>query len=156
MNVGKTQLMVLNRNRRKVEAEQICIEHNGTKLVSEEKVRYLGVEVDRKLTWKDHIHMVKRKCLGNLAKISRVSSFLPLETKKLLYNAPVLPLLDYCSIVWQECGATQSRRLERLQNYGMRLITSPRLTPSADLRKKVFKVADPSSTEADAQACYGA
>lgn len=103
--------------------------------MSEEKVRYLGVEIDRNLTWKDHVCKVRRSCLSNLARLSRVSSFLPFETKKRLYNALVLP---HCCVVWMECGATLRHEIERLQNYGMRLITSsPRLACSAMLRSRL-------------------
>ena len=78
MNVSKTQLMVLSRRCRKREAEQICIQHDESMLVGEEKVRYLGVDIDRNLTWKDQVHKIGQSCLSSLAKLSRVRSFLPL------------------------------------------------------------------------------
>jgi len=53
MNMSKTQLMVLSRRCRKCEVKQICIQHDGSMLVGEENVRYLGVDTDRNLTWKD-------------------------------------------------------------------------------------------------------
>ncbi len=36
----------------------------------------------------------------------------------MLYNALVLPYLDYCSCVWSACGASSQMRLERIQNKG--------------------------------------
>ncbi len=55
--------------------------------------------------------------------------------KKKLYNAMVLPHLDYCSVVWQECSKKLQQQVERIQNYGMRLILSrPPRTPTAELR----------------------
>ena len=100
-------------------------------------MRYLGVEVDRNLTWKDHVNKVRRNCLSSLAKLRRASPFLSFVTRKLLYNTLVLPHLDYCCAVWMECGVTLCQQIERLQNYGMRITSSPRLTHSADLRKEV-------------------
>ena len=138
MNGSKTQLMVLSRRRRKCEAERIRIQLDGSILVSEEKVRYLGVDIDRNLTWKDQVCKVRRSCLSSLARLSRVSSFLPFETKKRLYNALVLPHMDYCCVVWMECGAALRHEIKRLQNYGMWLITSsPRLACSAMLRSRL-------------------
>ena len=116
VNVSKTQLMVLSRRRRKCEAERIRI--HGSILVSEEKVRYLGVDIDRNLTWKDQVCKVRRSFLSSLARLSRVSSFLPLETKKRLYNALVRPHMDYCCVVWMECGATLRHGIKRLQTMG--------------------------------------
>ena len=67
---SKTQLMVLIRRRRKRKAEQTCIYHNGSMLISEEKVRYLGMDINRNLTWKDQVHKVRRSCVSSLARIS--------------------------------------------------------------------------------------
>ena len=57
-------------------------------------------------------------------------------TKKRVYNALVLPHLDYCCVVWQECGKVLQQKLERIQNYGMRLVCAkPPRTLSEDFRK---------------------
>ena len=68
-----------------------------------------------------------------------VSSSLTLRCKKKrVYNALVLPHLDYCCVVWQDCGKVLQQKLERIQNYGMRLICAqPPRIPSEDLRKSL-------------------
>ena len=102
------------------------------------KVKYLGAWIDEGLSWRDHIEAMRRKCYGGLAKISQLRDSLPAVTKKRVYNALVLPHLDYCCVVWQECGKVLQQKLERIQNYGMRLICAkPPRTPSEDLRKSL-------------------
>ena len=110
MNVSKTQLMVLSRRCRKCEAERIRIQLDGSILVSDEKVRYLGVDIDRNFTLKDQVCKVRQSCLSSL---SRVSSFLPFETKKRLYNTLVLPHMDYCCVVWGNVE-TRNRTVAKL------------------------------------------
>ena len=96
------------------------------------------MDIDRNLNWKNQVCKVRRSCLSSLAKLSRVSSFLPFETKKRLYDALVLPHMDYCCVVWMEYWATLRHKIERLKNYGMRLITSsPQLACSATLRSRL-------------------
>ena len=65
---------------------------------------------------------VRQKCLAGLATIRRASAYLPSSTQRLLYNALVLPYLDYCSVVWHSCTKASSDRVERVQNYAMRVI----------------------------------
>ena len=49
---------------------------------------------------------------------------------------PVLPHLDYCSVVWNNCGATLAGDVERIQNYALRVILrKPPLTSSELLRR---------------------
>ena len=55
---------------------------------------------------------------------------------KLLYRSFVLPHLDYCSVVWNNCGATLTGHMERMQNYALRVILrKPPLTSSELLRR---------------------
>ena len=57
---------------------------------------------------------------------------LPVDTKKKMQNH-----LDYCCVVWQECSLELQRKVESIQNYGMRLILSkPARTPSIDFSEK--------------------
>lgn len=56
----------------------------------------------------------------------------------MLYQLFVLPHLDYCSVVWHMCGATLTKRVERVQNYAMRMILQkPLRTRSNNLRTKL-------------------
>ena len=44
----------------------------------------------------------------------------------------------YCLVVWQECSRELRQKLERVQNYGMRLILSkPPRTHSEEMRQKL-------------------
>ena len=42
--------------------------------------------------------------------------------RRLLYQAFVLPHVDYCSIVWNHCGVMLRDRVERIQKYALRII----------------------------------
>jgi len=57
---------------------------------------------------------------------------LPSTTKKQLYNALVLPHMDYCSVVWQECSREQSAELW----YEIDL-SQPSWTHSEEMRQKL-------------------
>ena len=56
--------------------------------------------------------------------------------RKLLHQSFVLPRLDYCSVVWNSCGATLAKRVESVQNYALWMILQkPPLTSSESLRQ---------------------
>ena len=73
--------------------------------------------------------------MAALTTIRRLSNFLPVPTHKLLFNSLVRPHLDYCSVVWHSCSSSTSQRLERIQNYGMRVILGR--SPSSPLRQQL-------------------
>ena len=55
-----------------------------------------------------------------IAAIRRASSYLPGHIRRTLYLSFVL--LEYCSVAWNNYGATLTSRLERVQHYALRVI----------------------------------
>ena len=94
MNVAKTQMMVLSRKRKKSQAEQVRVALCGVEIAKRESVKYLGVLVDRELSWMDHVRKVQIKSLNALGMKRRIRSCLPVITRRTLYNALVLPHFD--------------------------------------------------------------
>ena len=138
LNVKKTQLLLMSRKRREHELEQVQVRIGGQEIARSKMVKCLGVVIDDGLKWHGHIAKVRKKCFAGLAKLRRLRDVLPVITKRRIYNAMVLPHLDYCSVVWQECTMELRKKVERIQNYGMRLILSkPAGTPSDGLRQKL-------------------
>ena len=124
MNIGKTQFMILCRNRRRNVCDTLTISHKGVNVARKECIRYLGVIVDSQLKWKEHIQHVRQKCFMGLSKLQRISHFLPIPTRVKIYNALELPHLDYCCVLWHSCRSVLTQKVEQIQNYGMRIITS--------------------------------
>ena len=138
MNVAKTQLMVLSRRGRRDAANSVRVKVGEMDLERKKCVKYLGVEINEDLSWKKHIEKMHRQCLAKLALIRRAGTYLPCNIRKLLYQAFILPHLDYCSVVWSSCGLTLSKRFERVQNFAMRIILrKPPLTSTLELRQSL-------------------
>ena len=135
LNVQKTQLLVLSRRRRAQETMEVQVVVDGKELKRSSVVKCLGVMLDDKLQWKEQVKAVKRKACAGLASLRRLQHALPTTIKKNIDNAIVLPHLGYCSVVWLECSQKLCQELERIQNYGMRIVLSkPPKTPSEGLR----------------------
>ena len=62
--------------------------------------KYLGVWLDSSLKFTSHISKMSSKIYSAIAVISRVSRYLLMVQRKMLYNAMVLPYFSYCSITW--------------------------------------------------------
>ncbi|GBO34686.1 RNA-directed DNA polymerase from mobile element jockey [Araneus ventricosus] len=88
---------------------------------------YLGVTIDKTLTYKNHITKVrdkfkaaKQKLYPLLGKHSKLS----LENKLLTYKSLLRPLITYASPVWGAAAKTHLNKLEGLQNTTVRQITN--------------------------------
>ena len=85
--------------------------------------RCLGIEVDETLGWQCQVDVICKKVSAGLGALKRIRSLVPHQTLLRMYEALVLPYLDYCSEVWGCMGKSQCDRLQRLQNRAGRIIT---------------------------------
>ena len=80
----------------------------------------LGVRIDSKLTWNDHI---KRNCKAFNGKIKLMRHLrLPKEVLDILYFRTIIPNVTYEIAVWGSCSASLFNDLERIHIRAARLI----------------------------------
>jgi hypothetical protein len=100
---------------------------NGRPLPQSHAVKYLGLHLDRRLTWKAHIQ-AKRKQLDLTSKkmywiIGRKSE-LSLENKILLYKTILKSIWSYGIPLWGTASQSNIEMLQRFQNKILRTITN--------------------------------
>ena len=81
---------------------------------------YLGVTLDSKLRWNQHIHIITSKAMQILGLIKRNFWFCNEEVKCTLYKSLVRPKLEYASAIWDPHYACDVNKLERVQRCAAR------------------------------------
>ena len=95
----------------------------GSAVISQSDfLKVLGITIDPHLNWEKHISTIIQRCFAILKGLARLRHKLPRETKRLLIQAIVFPHLQYCMSVWGSCTATQRRRVQKVLNFGARLV----------------------------------
>ncbi len=107
LNVKKTNYMVFNNNRN----QTFEIKINGDVIIEADVVKYLGIYIDHKLSWSNHIKLVETKIAKSLSILYKCKFILPSSALYELYSTLVLPYLYYCSEIW---GNTYKSRLKKL------------------------------------------
>ena len=72
----------------------------GEQIQISETEKLLGVHVNNTLTWSVHIEATLKKCNSLLYLLNRIKQYINVPTRKLFYNAYILPHLDYCCSIW--------------------------------------------------------
>lgn len=138
LNVAKTKAIIFS-SKKTIKIPNIKI--NSTSIDFVESFNYLGIIIDTKLTWKEHInHITKRlsKTIGILNKLKRT---LPQETLKMLYNTLFLPYITYGILCWKR----KANALAKIQKKAVRLIVCAKYnahTSPIFKRLKIFKLSD--------------
>ena len=82
----------------------ICIKLEQRQISQVYTYKYLGVWLDQTLNWKEHVTKTSKKIGSRIALLGRSKRYIPLEGLKLLANALILPLCEYCCNAWSNCS----------------------------------------------------
>jgi hypothetical protein len=91
-----------------------------------ETTHYLGITLDKRLTWSPHIDQVRTKTaerMGMLGPLLNRESDLSVRNGVLLYKQLLRPMMDYACPAWRSADSTHVRRLQVLQSKCLRLAT---------------------------------
>ena len=135
LNVAKTNSMLVSTKQK----HNILISRNDdNELEIIQKTKYLGVQIENSLNWKEHIKTVSNKVSRAIGFLKHAKTFLTQETLKTLYTGIVEPHFRYCCSVWGCAGSTELTQLQKLQNRAARIITNSSFdTPSRPLIDKL-------------------
>ena len=70
--------------------------------------------VDNKLSFTEHIELVRKKVAKRIGAMYRSKNLLPLKFRKMFANALMLPQFDYLDIIWSKAGKTKLHGLDIL------------------------------------------
>ena len=87
-----------------------------------EKTKFLGVVIDNKLSWQDHINYISGKIARGIGILIKAMAFLNKETLVTLYYSFVYPYLIYCNHVWGSSCSKNIKRLFMLQKKAIRIM----------------------------------
>ena len=101
------------------------------------QVKYLGVLLDSKLLFSNHIKTTSQKALGVLCKLFPLlarDSTLPVTTKLALYKLTIRSILTYAAQVWSSTSTSNLKHLQITQSKCLRVIGNlPKRTPIQQL-----------------------
>ena len=126
LNSSKTQLIVLGTRQMLQSVPPVCLTVNGSTIQESDRVRNLGLVMDRTLSYELHIDQLVGRCTGLLIGLSHARYRLPKETLATIVNALVLSTVRYCISVYGTAAAKNMSRVQKVINFGARVITGRR------------------------------
>ena len=119
LNIGKTKYLIISSANSR---PNVNIVIDGETIERVNELKYLGVIIDDKLTFKSHIDNVIKKMAKKYGILCRLKNELTVGSKIQLYKSIISPHIDFCPSILFLANSTQMLRLQRLQNRVMRLI----------------------------------
>ena len=123
LNTDKTYYMIFHRARIKLPDTDYPIIMNNSSLSNIKNHKYLGVILDSKMSWIQHIAYVKNKVAKWIGIMFKARTYLDRRSLINLYNAYIYPYLIYCVESWGNAPKCHLDQLYILQKIILRLIT---------------------------------
>ena len=120
LNVKKTHYMIFN-GKRKLKY-QISLNIDGESINEVDKTKFLGVIIDKNLTWKSHIQYICGKVARGIGIIIKARKWLNQDSLLSLYYSFIYPYFIYCNHVWGTTYKTYIEPLTVLQKKIIRII----------------------------------
>ncbi len=116
LNTSKTKYMLFHTPQRKV--VDLEIKMDGILIHRVTQFNFLGIVINEKLTWEDHINKIANKISKSIGILNNLKNILPEKTKVLIYNSLVLSHLNFGVLLWgRNCD-----RILKLQKKAVRII----------------------------------
>ena len=94
----------------------------GFKITTEKIVNLLGINIDNKLNFNNHIGSLCKKAAGQLNAICRIGKHIGFEEKSVLIQSFVQANFNYCPLAWYFSSPNSLRKIERIQVRALRIL----------------------------------
>ena len=142
LSISKSKFMIIGSSQRLNKIDSISFKIDNMDLDEVSSFKYLGIVINDRLTWQDHVDQMFSKINKKLGLLKRIRYCLPLDARLLFFNSYVLPLFDYADIVWGDRGnSTLMLQLQSLHNKAAKIILDLPIGSSASeaLNKRNWK-----------------
>jgi len=118
LNVSKTKAMLFHTSRRQVTPPDINID--GIKIDWVDHFDFLGIVIDKHLTWDQHVHKISTKISKTIAIMNKLKHTIQSAVLLTIYHSLIMPHFSYGMLSW----GSKCCRLNKLQKKAVRVIVN--------------------------------
>ena len=112
LNLEKTRCMLFSNSIASLGGDVLL---NNTTVKMVEELKFLGLFIDNKLSWKPQTVYLNNLLSRNVGVINKMKSMFPSHILLLLYSTLVLPYINYGILAWGNSSKSQLDRLEYMK-----------------------------------------
>jgi hypothetical protein len=139
LNVSKTHLVVFKQSHMKI-PNNLNINIDNQTIERKNVVKFLGIYIDSKLEWHEHIKYINNKLNSSLYAMRKVSHLLRTSHLLTLYYSLIYPYLDYGISLWGSTHISYVNTLFIKQKKAVRIITGAKYNEHSNPLFKQLKL----------------
>ena len=108
------------------------------KITISDSLKILGVDIDSNLNFNNHVINVCKKASQRVGVIMRLRNLIPTISKLVRFKTAIIPYSTYCHLVWHFCRASDTLRIKRIQERGLRAVFKDAVNPYVMKKIEIF------------------
>jgi len=120
-NPLKTKFMVFSKKLHKIQYDPLFLD--GKVLGRVQSHCQLGIIFNDKMTWEDHVREKCTVAMKRVTLLKRLALKVPRNTKLAIYTSFIRPILEYGSVLFDNCTTAMSDMMENVQRQAALTIT---------------------------------
>ena len=118
LNPGKCQFMLFGVK----ENEQFDLICNDITLKHSSHKKILGVTIDNKLSFDEHIINICKTANKKLNALSRINHYMKQNQKEILLSSFIISHFSYCPLIWMFCSKKSTKKINAVHERSLRII----------------------------------
>ena len=136
LNPGKCHFMSIGKDTR----DKDVFYYDNLTLKNSNEEEILGVIIDRKLTFHQHIKKISRKASQKLSALLKLYPYLDINKRKTICTAMVKSQSNCYPLVWMFCPRSSSNLINKFQERALRITYNDQLTDLKSLLSNRNKI----------------
>ena len=128
-NDDKNKLLVTNSN-------LVSAKVGNEMIKSSISVKLLGITLDSKLTFKDHVTKMCKKISNKINALGRVAKYMDSKKIKLIMQTFIENEFNYCPLIWMMHNRTLNNKINKLHERALRIALDDDISSYSDLLVK--------------------
>ena len=118
-NADKFQGIILPGGR---ENKNVQISLGGVDIAFVQKIDVLGVYIDGKLNFNEHVHRICSKASAQISALQRLTGLVDYPSRKAIYTSFISSNFNYCPLVWFFTSRESINKIDKIQERALRFV----------------------------------
>ena len=105
-NCSKTNVILFGTSQCLSRSVRPTLSSSGTLLQVKDSVKHLGLILDARMNWHEHIDLVALKASRRLSFLGRIRKYINTDVCRQLHGSIIRPLYEYCDVIWTNTDKT--------------------------------------------------
>ena len=114
-NSDKCHLLIIN-------SQDNTIKIGNENIIGSSSVKLLGITIDNKLNFNEHITKIYKKASQKLHALARIAKYMDSQKLRIIMKAFIESQFNYCPLIWMFHSRVLNNKLNRLHERALRIV----------------------------------